>query len=274
VVRGGLLKEFTNKNYKLALTLGESVVNDAIKTLSETQFPDFDGFKAEREKIATDLDAKLQKSVAYPELSERFLKTLNNLYAKIELQFDISAVEKEKERLIAEAAQKEIENEKKNAELRQALMNKEQIETNVQNESDYIREISEKEYREMKERYAFDVKESERQIAADLKAGFDKRAEALQRELQEKGAGTLKMMMQMQKEVNARQAQLTQKLLDMKKKTPPQPELEVRKAQGLLASLFAPVTNVVDSLVAPVTNAVDSLATNFVGGLLPLDSDQ
>jgi len=153
-------------------------------------------------------------------------------------------------------------------------MNKEQIETNVQNESDYIREISEKEYREMKERYAFDVKESERQIAADLKAGFDKRAEALQRELQEKGAGTLKMMMQMQKEVNARQAQLTQKLLDMKKKTPPQPELEVRKAQGLLASLFAPVTNVVDSLVAPVTNAVDSLATNFVGGLLPLDSDQ
>jgi len=60
-VRGGLLREFTNKNYKLAVTTGESIVNDAVKTLSETEFPDFDKFKEAREKIATDLDAKLQK---------------------------------------------------------------------------------------------------------------------------------------------------------------------------------------------------------------------
>jgi hypothetical protein len=266
VVKGGLLKEFTDKNTKLALSLGEKVVNDAIKTLSETQFPDFDAFKAAREKVATDLDAKLQKSVACPELSERFLKTLNNLSTKVGLQFDISAVEKEKERLLAETAEKEIENEKRNTELQHSLINKEQIEANVHNESDYLKQLSEKEYREMKERYAFEAKEREKQIAADLKGGFEKRAEALQRELQEKGATTVKMLMQMQKEVNARQAQLTQKLLEMKK-DPPQPEpVEGRKSQGLLGSLFAPIINGVDS---QVTNLVGDL----VGGLLPLRSE-
>jgi len=260
------LKEFTDKNTKLALSLGEKVVNDAIKTLSETQFPDFDAFKAAREKVATDLDAKLQKSVACPELSERFLKTLNNLSTKVGLQFDISAVEKEKERLLAETAEKEIENEKRNTELQHSLINKEQIEANVHNESDYLKQLSEKEYREMKERYAFEAKEREKQIAADLKGGFEKRAEALQRELQEKGATTVKMLMQMQKEVNARQAQLTQKLLEMKK-DPPQPEpVEGRKSQGLLGSLFAPIINGVDS---QVTNLVGDL----VGGLLPLRSE-
>jgi len=269
-VRGGLLREFTSKNYKLAATTGESIVNDAVKTLSETEFPDFDKFKEAREKIATDLDAKLQKNVAYPELSEKFLKSLNNLATKVGLQFDISEVEKEKERLLAESAQKEIESEKKNAELQQGFMNKEQIETNVQNESDYLRQVSEKEYKEMKERYAFEAKEREKQIQAELKAGFDQRAEALQKELQEKGATTVKMLMQMQKEVQERQKELSQKLLDIKKKTPPQPAPV--KSQGLLTSLFAPIKNVVD----PIKNILDNQVTSLVGGLLPgpLELDQ
>jgi len=41
------------------------------------------------------------------------MKTLNHLSTKKGLQFDISAAEKEKEKIIAEAAEKEIENEKK-----------------------------------------------------------------------------------------------------------------------------------------------------------------
>jgi len=68
-------------------------------------------------------------------------------------------------------------------------MNKNHVQTNVQSQSDYLREQSERAYREMKERYALDVKMRERQIAADLTAGFDKRADALQKELQEKNRG-------------------------------------------------------------------------------------
>jgi len=149
-------------------------------------------------------------------------------------------------------------------------MNKEQIETNVQNESDYLRQVSEKEYKEMKERYAFEAKEREKQIQAELKAGFDQRAEALQKELQEKGATTVKMLMQMQKEVQERQKELSQKLLDIKKKTPPQPAPV--KSQGLLTSLFAPIKNVVD----PIKNILDNQVTSLVGGLLPgaLELDQ
>jgi len=113
VLQGGLLKEFTDKNYKVALTTGETVMNEAVKNLSETDFPDFESFKSAREKTAAELDSKLQKSVAYPELSSKFMKTLNHISTKTGLQFDISAAEKEKEEIMAEAAAREIENEKK-----------------------------------------------------------------------------------------------------------------------------------------------------------------
>jgi len=242
------LKEFTDKNEKLALATGESEMNEAVETLSETKFPDFESFKAAREKTATDLDAKLQKNVVYPELSGRFMKNLNHLSTKKGLQFNISATEKEKEELLAESAQKEIESEKNHAELRQAFVNKNQVQTNVQGQSDYIRERSERDYREMKERCALDIKMREKQIQADLQAGFDKRAGALQKELQGKTQQTLQMMMQMQREANARQAELTQRLMEMKRTPPPEP-VEVRRPRGLLTSILSPIVNLVDNLL-------------------------
>jgi len=136
---------------------------------------------------------------------------------------------------------------KKNEELRQALTNKSQVQTNVQTESDYLQEQSERAYREMKERYAMEVKMREKQIQADLRSGFDKRAEALQKELQQKTNGTLQMMMQMQKEANMKQAQLTQKLMEMKRTAPPTP-VEPRP-RGLLSSLLTPILGLVDGLL-------------------------
>jgi len=113
VINGGILKEFTDKNYKVALNSGEGEVSQAVENLSQSDFPDFETFKQAREKVAADLDNKLQKNVAYPELSDKFIKTLNHLSTKTGLKFDISAAEKEKEKIMAEAAEKEIENEKK-----------------------------------------------------------------------------------------------------------------------------------------------------------------
>jgi len=241
VLHGGLLKEFTDKNYKLALTTGETIVNEALKTLTETKFPDFESFKQAREKTAAELDSKLQKSVAYPELSSRVMKQLEHLATKTGLQFDISAAEKEKEKIIAEAAKKkEIENEKENAELQQALLNKNQVQTNVHSESYVLREQCERAYRELKERYAMDMKMREKQIREQLKAGFNKRAAALQKELQQQQSLTVKMMMQMQQEANARQAQLTQTLIELESKSAPRAPAEDRRSQGrgLLSALL------------------------------------
>jgi len=183
ILQGGLLKEFTDKNYKQAMTTGESVVDDAMTRLTETDFPDFEAFKQAREKTAAEIDSKLQKSVVYPELSGRVMKQLDHLSTKKGLQFDISAAEKEKEKIIAESAKKEIENEKKNAELQQAYVNKNQVQTNVHSESDFLREQCERNYREMKERYAIDMKMREKQIQADLQSGFDKRAEVFKKRI-------------------------------------------------------------------------------------------
>jgi len=99
----------------------------------------------------------------------------------------------------------------------------------------------------MKDRYALEMKMREKQIRADLEAGFDKRAEALQKELHAKTNGTLQMMMQMQKEANMKQAQLTQKLMEMKRTTPPEPPQA--RPRGLLTSLLTPITSLVDGLL-------------------------
>jgi len=98
----------------------------------------------------------------------------------------------------------------------------------------------------MKDRYAMEVKMREKQIQADLRSGFDKRAEALQKELQQKTNGTLQMMMQMQKEANMKQAQLTQKLMEMKRTAPVPVEPRPR---GLLSSLLTPILGLVDGLL-------------------------
>jgi len=153
---------------------------------------------------------------------------------------------------------------KKNAELQQAFVNKNQVQTNVHSESDFLREQCERNYREMKERYAMDVKMREKQIQVDLQSGFDKRAALLQKELEDKQAETVRMMMQMQNEANARQAQLTQKLTELKRKSvaPPPPPVEVRRPQGLLTSLLSPITKIVDGLLP-----VDGLLGGLLGGI-------
>jgi len=151
---------------------------------------------------------------------------------------------------------------KKNAELRQALMNKNQIESNVQNESAFLRGQMEKEYREMKERYGYEAKLREKQIQADLKSGFEKRAQALQQELKEKGTQTLKMMLQMQKDAQASQKELTQKLLDAKRTSVPAPQ----PSRGLLSSLLSPVLGVVGSLTSTVDNLLPLGGGGYGGG--------
>jgi len=152
---------------------------------------------------------------------------------------------------------------KKNAELQQAYVNKNQVQTNVHSESDFLREQCERNYREMKERYAIDMKMREKQIQSDLQSGFDKRAEVLKKELEAKQAETVRMMMQMQNEANARQVQLTQKLTELKRKSVEQPPapVEVRRPQGLLTSLLNPITNLVDGLLP-----VDGLLGGLLGG--------
>jgi hypothetical protein len=223
VLKSGILKEFTDANYKLALSQGEVIVNEAVKTLSETQHPDFETFKAEREKTVATVNSKLKTNVAFAELSKRLLTRLEGLSTKKGLQFDISASEKEKEKILAESALKEIENERMNAELREALINKSQVKSNLQDELNFLREQSEKEFREWKERALTEANLREQQIIADLKNGFDRRAEALRRELKEKSASTLKMILQMQRDANERQAKLTQ-LLTLARKPTPQPK--------------------------------------------------
>jgi hypothetical protein len=208
-VQGGVLKEFTDSNYNTALTSGEDVVETAMKTLIETPHQDFESFKGDREKAIREVDAKLKQNVAYPELSERLLEKMQDLSSKKGLQFDISEKEKEKERVLVNTAKKEIHNEKISAGLRQAVSHTQLHQSNLQQEIAYLREQSAREFREWKERTVLEAKLREQQIIAELKNGFEHRAESLRKELKEKNALTVKMMMQMQKEANERQAKLT-----------------------------------------------------------------
>jgi hypothetical protein len=248
VCDGGLLKEFTDKNYELALTSGRSVVNQAVNALSATKFPDFETFKAARFKTAADLDSKLQNNVAFLELSDQFIQILNNLSTKVGLQFDISAGEKEKENLIAVSAQKEIEHEKKNTQLQEALVAQKQIKATVTHDKDFLRNQTERDYMELKERYALEKKLREEQIASDRRSGRDQRASALNQELEQKKQSTFAMMMQMQKDANQRQGALERQLLEMQQHPVPAPVQQQRRG-GLLSSLLSPVTGLVDGLV-------------------------
>jgi len=133
-VTRGLLKDFTDDNYSQALAVGENVVNAALKGLSEVQFPDFESFKVAREQTTADVQAQLQKNVAFPELSERLLTGVKDLSTKLGLTFGLSAAEKEKEELLAAEARKHVERQKKEAENQKALMDSQQRQTNVEQE--------------------------------------------------------------------------------------------------------------------------------------------
>jgi hypothetical protein len=246
-VTRGLLKNFTDENYSNALAAGQNIVDATLKQLSEVTYPDFDAFKVAREKAAADVHGKLQKNVAYPELSERLLKGLEDLSTKMQLKFNVSAAEKQKEQLLTAKAKKNIEQQKKSVELKKTLINSQQLKTNVEQERRLLAEQNEKQYREWKARMDLESKLREQQIVADLQAGFDDRANRLRTEFAGSQNQTMQMMMQMQRESLESQAKLTQFIMTQKQQAPP--PTEVRQPPGLLTSILSPVTDLVGGLL-------------------------
>jgi len=242
-VTGGLLKNFTDENYKNALATGQNAVNATLKQLNETPYPDFEAFKAAREKATADLHAQLQKNVAYAELAEILLKGLEELSQKMQLKFNVSDAEKEKEQLILEKERKNVEQAKKDSKLQEAFTNSQQLRTNVESERNLLAEQNERQTRDWKAKIELESKLREQQIIADLKAGFDERANQLKAELVSSQKQTMTMMMQMQKENKESQAKLMQLLTVVAK--PPPPPVVVRPPgpitaliQGLLGALI------------------------------------
>jgi len=250
-VTGGLLKSFTDENYSQSLSIGESVVDKTLGQLNQTQFPDFESFTAARERATADVQSQFQKNVAYPELSDRLLRGLEELSTKMQLQFNLSAAEKEKEQLRMQEARSDVEQQKKDAELQRTLMTTQQHKTNVEQEKGLLLEQNEKQSREWKARADYESKIREKQIVVELQSGFDDRAQQLRAELASSQRQTMQMMQQMQKESQASQASFSQLLMEQQKTPQPQPVAEVRKP-GLLGSILAPVTGLVDGLLGSV----------------------
>jgi len=246
-VTRGLLKNFTDENYSNALAAGQSVVNATLKQLSEATYPDFDTFKEAREKAAADVHAKLQKNVAYPELSERLLKGLEDLSTKMQLEFNVSSAEKEKEQLLTRRARENIEQQKKSAELQKAVMNSQQLQTNVGQEKRILAEQNERQYSEWKSRVDLESKLREQEIVSAMQSGFEDRANRLRVEFASSQQQTMQMMKQMQRESLESQAKLTQFITAQKQQQPP-PVVEARQP-GLLSSLLSPVTALVDGVL-------------------------
>jgi len=109
-----------------------------------------------------------------------------------------------------------------------------------------LAEQNERQYREWKARIDFESKLREQQIATELRAGFDDRANRLRSELAASQQQTMQMMMQMRKEANESEAKLSQILLEQSK-TPPTPPVATRKP-GLLSAILAPVLGLVDNI--------------------------
>jgi len=246
-VTRGLLKNFTDENHSNALAAGQKVVEATLKQLGEASYPDFDAFKVAREKAAADVHAKLQKNVAYPELSERLLKGLEDLSTKMQLKFNVSKVDKEKEQLISQKAKQNIEHQKKSVEMKQGLMNSQQQKTNIEQERKLLAEQNERQYREWKARLELESKLREQQIVAELKAGFEERANRLRAESAAAQNQQVQMMMQMQRESMESQSKLTQFLI--KSKQQPPPRVVEQKPPGLLSSILAPVGDLVGGLL-------------------------
>jgi len=247
-VTRGLLKNFTDQNYKNALAAGEGAVKAILKQLSSAKYPDFEAFKVAREKAAADVHAQLQNNVAYAELSERLLKGLEELSSKKGLEFGLSDTEKEKEQLLLQGSRKNIEQQKKSSELQEAVINTQQVQTNLDTERKLLAEQNERQAREWKSRLDLESQLRQEQIAADLKAGFEERAKVLRNELADTTNKSMQMMMQMQKDAMESQAKLAQFLIVNKNKQPPPPPVQARP-QGLLTSILAPVTSLVGGIL-------------------------
>jgi hypothetical protein len=239
-VTRGLLKNFTDDNYQNALKAGETVINTTLSQLSSTKYPSFEAFKTAREKAAASVHSRLQNSVAYPELSAKFLKSLEDLSNKKGLEFNLSETEKEKEKLIMAEGKKNVDLQKKHQEGQEAVMNSQQVQKNIETERRLFQEQSEKQAREFKERIDLEAQLRRLQIERDLKAGFEERAKTLHEEITMSTNQQTAMMMQMQKDSMEQQAKLTQMLtLEMNKQPPPPPP----NPPGLLTTILAPVAN-------------------------------
>jgi hypothetical protein len=245
------LKIFTDENYKAALSVGEKEVAAILKDLSSVKYPNFEAFKAAREKAETDLKAQLNDNVAYPELAERLLRGLETLSNKLGLEFNLTDQEKEKERILLAEHRKSVEQQKKRAEMEESLMATHQIQMNLEMEKRLLMEQNEKQAREWKARVDLESKLRTEQVARDLNAGFEERAKMLQKELAESNNQTLRMVMQMQKESKESQAKLTQALIEQNKIEQQKLAAESRSQQGLLGSVLSPVTNLVGNLLSP-----------------------
>jgi len=248
-VARGLLKEFTDENYWESLAVGENIINKALKTLNDTKFPDFESFRSARDKMTSDIQRQLQKNVAFHDLSERLAKGVEALSTKLGLQFGLSAAEKEKELLLAIEYRKNMEQQKKQAELQKGLMGSQQLQTNVETERKLLAEQSERQFREWKARVDLESRLREQQIESDLETGFQDRATHLSAELAASQQQMMMTMMQMRKEANETEMKLASLMLEKSKKTPPMspPTPLVRNQPGLLSSLLSPVTGLVDS---------------------------
>jgi len=233
-VTGGLLKNFTDENYQNALSAGQNIINATLKQLSETKYPDFDSFKQAREEAIATLSTQLQENVAYPELSEQIFKGIEELSIQMQLTFHVSQAEQEKEQLVLETLRQNVEQQKKGAALQASLMNTQQFTTNIESEKNLLAEQTEKQLRDWKQKMELEHKLREKQIAADLSAGFDKRANQLKTELESAQQQTLQMMIQMHKESMESQNKLIQFLAT---RPPPQPVI-VKREPGLLTSLL------------------------------------
>jgi len=127
-------------------------------------------------------------------------------------------------------------------------MNSQQLKTNVEQERAILAEQNEKQYREWKARMDLESKLREQQILAQVKAGFEDRANKLRAEFAASQNQTVQMMMQMQRESLESQAKLTQFLMSQKQQ--PQPSgLQVGRPLGLLTSLLTPVTDLLGGLL-------------------------
>jgi membrane-bound lytic murein transglycosylase len=228
------------------LKAGESVINSTISQLSSTKYPSFEAFKAAREKAAASVHAQLQKNVAYPELSESFLKSLEDLSTKKGLEFNLSKNEREKENVIMAQSRKNVEQQKKSQEFEESTMNSQQVQKNLDTERRLLQEQNEKQEREWKSRIDLEAQLRQQQIAADLKSGFEERAKSLHEEMNASNQQQMMMMMQMQKESKEQQDKLTQLLtMEMNKQPPPPPP----RPAGLLSTILAPVANFLGKLL-------------------------
>jgi len=155
----------------------------------------------------------------------------------MQLIFHVSQAEKETEQLVLESLRQNVEEQTKGAALQATLMSSQQYQSNIETEKKLLAEQTEKQLRDWKLKMELEQKLHEKQIVADLTAGFEQRASQLKVELESSQQQTVQMMIQMHKESMESQNKLVQLLAS---RPPPQP-VTVRREPGLLTGLLSGV---------------------------------